>query len=255
MTVELAIFPTPQATADALAASIITTLAELLSSQPLAHLVLTGGTMGIKTLESVAASPEAAGLEWDRVHVWWGDERWVSSDSADRNDKQAAEALLSKIPLAAKNVHRPPSTEWGDNLDAAALAYGEEMYQFGGKPKTTPEFDILLLGVGPDGHVASLFPGLAQVYDKEQGAVPVYDSPKPPSERISMTLPTINRAKRVWFVAAGTDKATAVHLALRGLWFVDLPASGAKGTLETRWFVDEDAASELDDELKSEYDE
>ncbi len=254
LTIELSVFPNKELTAGALAESIVDSLAAILLEQDEAHIVLTGGTMGIATLEAVATLPTVASVAWDRVHVWWGDERWVAADSEDRNDKQAEDALLSGLPLDRAKVHRVPSTtDFSDDLDDAALAYGQEMYRASGEEGTTPEFDILLLGIGPDGHIASLFPGRAQVYDKVQGAVPVYDSPKPPPERISMTLPTINRAKRIWFVAGGADKATAVHLALRGLWFVDLPASGAKGTLETRWFIDESAASELDDEIRAEY--
>lgn len=253
MTTGLSVFSTPEATADALATAIVDTLADVLAAQSEAHLVLTGGTMGIKALESIAALPKTEELPWERVHIWWGDERWVAADSPDRNDKQADDALLTGLALRPENIHRMPSTDCGDDLDEAALSYGEVLHRAEGSSKKTPEFDILLLGIGPDGHIASLFPGRAQVYDKQQGAVPVYDSPKPPPERISMTLPTINRAKRIWLVAAGSNKATAVHLALRGLWFVDLPASGARGTIETRWFVDSEAASELDDELRSDY--
>lgn len=255
MNTRLSIYGSPAETASALADDVVSTLAATLDEKEAAHLVLTGGTMGIRALAAVAEHPASSALDWGRVHIWWGDERWVPADSDDRNDKQAAAALLDAIPLDPDKVHRMPSADAGADLDDAALAYGRELYTESGTAGSAPEFDVLLLGIGPDGHIASLFPGRAQVYDKAQGAVPVYDSPKLPPERISLTLPTINRARRVWFVAAGTDKATAVHMAFRGLWFVDLPASGAKGSLETRWFVDEAAASELDDDIREEFSE
>lgn len=252
----LTVFTDPEGAAQAVAETFIETLSDALAHQDYAHVVLTGGSMGIRSLEAIAAHPRLLDLDWSRVHIWWGDERWVPAESEDRNDKQADDALLSRLPLNPDKIHRMPAAGAGIDLDQAALSYADELYRVhGGTARRTPEFDILLLGVGPDGHIASLFPGHAQVYDKAEGAVPVYDSPKPPAERISLTLPTINRAKHVWFVAAGPDKATAVHLALRGLWFVDLPASGAKGTLSTRWFVDELAAAELDDDLRAEYEE
>lgn len=241
----LSIHSSPEETAGALASRIVDRLAAALQERDHAHLVLTGGRMGIQTLASLAGLAEAHQLDWGRVHIWWGDERWVLPDSPERNDLQARQALLDILPLSPANIHPMPASDCGLTLDDAALLYGRELASID-PTEPTPLFDVLLLGIGPDGHIASLFPGFAQVYDTAVGAVPVYDSPKPPPERISLTLPAINRARNIYFVAAGTDKATAVHLALRGLWYVDLPASGAKGTDDTVWFLDRDAAGELD---------
>lgn len=228
---------------------------ELLESQETVHVVLTGGTVGTGTLAAVSASKDRDRVDWSRVHLWWGDERWVARDDAERNELQAREALLETLlalperGLVADHVHGYPAPEDGIGLDDAAVRYADELRRFARPGEDHPRFDITFLGVGPDGHVASLFPERAEVSVTDTSVVPVRNSPKPPAERLSLTRPAINSSVRVWLVLAGTDKASALGLALAGASYNEVPAAGAKGRKRTVFFVDQDAAAEVPDSL------
>ena len=117
------------------------------------------------------------------------------------------------------------------------------------EPSSLPRLDVVLLGVGPDAHIASLFPEQAGIREKDRTVVGVRNSPKPPPLRISLTLPAINTAAEVWMVVAGEDKAGAVGLALAGANPVQVPASGPRGTSRTLWLIDENAASRVPQQL------
>ncbi len=229
-------------------------VAELLATQELVHVVLTGGTVGIALLRPLDEKNE---LDWSRIHVWWGDERWVPEGHADRNEGQATEALLKRLDIPAENIHRFPASDAGLTLDQAARAYQAELEGFAPALKRadflgatynesdvfrTPVFDITFLGVGPDGHVASLFPGLGGVLAKNAAVIAVRDSPKPPAERLSLTLPVINGSARVWVVAAGADKAEAVEAAMSAAGASTAPVSAVQGVVETVFFTDAAAA-------------
>jgi 6-phosphogluconolactonase len=138
-------------------------------------------------------------------------------------------------------------------VEAAARAY-EEILLSRRRPEdrgVAPSFDICLLGVGEDGHVASLFPGSPAVYETERAAVGVRGSPKPPPTRISLTLPAIRCAAEVWLIVSGSRKAAAVAMALGGAGEVQLPAAGARGRRRTLWLLDRAAAAKLPAELLS----
>jgi 6-phosphogluconolactonase len=217
-------------------------LSELLQIQPAVHLVLTGGTVGIAMLEPLDSEHA---LDWSRIHLWWGDERFVAADSPDRNEGQAQRAMIHRLPIPAQNVHRMPASDAGLSLDDAAAAYAGELAAFARGGASAPAFDVLILGIGPDAHVASLFPGHPGVNDRSAAAIAVRNSPKPPPERVSLSLETINVAQRVWVIAAGADKAEAVEAAFTASDAVVAPASAVEGTLETIFFTDEAAASLL----------
>ena len=205
------------------------------------HVVLTGGTVGIALLRDI--DPEGNAVDWTNVHVWWGDERFVDSHSAERNDGQATEALLDRISIPAENIHRMPSSDDGLTLEEGARRYADELSEFYGAD--FPQFDLVLLGVGPDAHVASLFPGLPGISVLGQTVIAVGNSPKPPTERISLTLPSINASRRVWVVAAGADKAEAIHSATTSQNPTLAPVSAVSGSEQTRLYVDRLAASKL----------
>lgn len=209
-----------------------------------AHIVLTGGGTGIGLLERVAQ--RGGEIDWSTVHVYWGDERFVPHDDAERNDKQAREALLDHVDIPAANVHPMAASdgEFGDALDAAAEAYAQALTEAAGSAPT-PEFDVHLLGMGGEGHINSLFPDTAAVRETERFVVGVTDSPKPPPRRITLTLPAIQRSRQVWLVVSGSAKADAVAAAVGGADPVDIPAAGAVGTEATVWLLDEDAAAKL----------
>jgi 6-phosphogluconolactonase len=246
----------------AIAARLITKLVDLQDKHGEATVVLTGGTMGIGSLKAVAESPAAPAVDWSKVNFWWGDERFVGRDDADRNARQAQEALLSQINVDPARVHVPGSTDDFETPEEAAADYARRLAEAAAaehaadmsddrpaEPGALPRLDIVLLGVGPDAHVASLFPEQAGIREKALTVVGVRNSPKPPPERISFTLPTINTANEVWMVVAGDDKAGAVGLALAGANPVQVPASGPRGRLQTLWLIDEEAASRVPEQL------
>jgi 6-phosphogluconolactonase len=218
------------------------TVCGLLREQPVVHVVLTGGTVGIAMLEPIDTNHK---LDWSRIHLWWGDERFVASGNPDRNEGQAQRALIHRLPIPPENIHRMASTDAGLSLDQAAASYAEELASFAKPGDAAPAFDVLILGIGPDAHVASLFPGHAGVTDNTAAAIAVRNSPKPPPERVSLALTTINKAQRVWVVAAGADKAEAVDAAFAASNASAAPASAVEGTLETIFFTDEAAAAEV----------
>lgn len=210
-----------------------------------ALIVLTGGGNGIGMLHRLG--DHAARIDWTKVHLFFGDERFVPSDDDDRNDKQAREALLGRIDIPADNVHAMPASDgaYGDDLDAAASAYQQVLADNAEPGQSAPRFDVHLLGMGPEGHVNSLFPDSAAVREPVRLVVGVTDSPKPPPRRITLTLPAIRLSRQVWLVVAGAAKAEAVAAAIAGADPVAVPAAGAIGREETLWLLDEAAASRL----------
>jgi 6-phosphogluconolactonase len=220
-----------------------------------ATVVLTGGTLGINTLKAIAAEPSRTDVDWSRVNFWWGDERFVAKNSPDRNELQARQALLDLVEVDESRVHPFGSADEYATPFEAADAYADELREAArleagdGAQMPVPTFDVLLLGVGPDAHIASLFPEMAGIREEERTVVGVENSPKPPPERVSLTLPAINSAAEIWLVVAGDDKAGAVGLALAGAGPVQVPAAGPKGRQETLWMLDQAAASQLPDSL------
>jgi 6-phosphogluconolactonase len=243
------VHPDKEALAASVAARFITKTVDILDDLDYANVVLTGGTMGLATLAAVNASPARDTIDWSRVSFWWGDERWVPRDSDDRNEKQAREALLDHIRVPAENIHAFPAEGEGLELDEAAAAYAAELSEHAPDGAGAPRFDITFLGVGPDGHIASLFPGLAGIRETERSVVAVRDSPKPPPQRLSLTRPVLNASDRIWLVLAGADKASALGLALAGATYTEVPVAGAKGRKRTVFFVDKDAAAEVPEYL------
>lgn len=349
-------------TRDALAADAVTRILDIiehvLSERTIAHISLTGGTMGIATLKAWAENERVKDIDWSRVHFWFSDERYVPERSPERNDGQAIEALLAPLlshGLVVGNVHRMGPSDIFTGLEAAAEHYAFEMRDYAGSApavsvqmpegatelplagghgggaghehggsggcgcggggcgssapeqsieETTledfdaaaeaaepaggcgcggggcgcggggcgggggggqwpaPVFDITLLGMGPDGHIASLFPGRKQVLlgtglpeDPVEGGkavtVMVSDSPKPPAERVSVTLPIINNSRHVFFLITGEDKQDATSRLLAGAkldaedlnaqLLLETPAVGARGKKQTLIFATEES--------------
>ena len=236
--------------ARAVAARLITRVVDAQSAHGAAHVVLTGGGMGTAVLAEVAASRARDAVDWARLHVWWGDERFVPAGHPDRNDVAARAALLDAVALRSAHVHAMPSlgdpAGDGDGPEDAALRYAAELAA-ASRPEDhgpVPAFDVLMLGVGEDGHVASLFPGMPALFD-ERAVVGVRGAPKPPPNRLSLTFGAIGSAHEVWLITAGAGKAAAVNLALSGAGPVEIPAAGAHGRQRTLWLLDDAAASQL----------
>jgi 6-phosphogluconolactonase len=204
------------------AEAIVARITELLVEQAEVNLVVTGGTVGILTL----AKLREIACDWSRVHIWWGDERFVEKNSPDRNEVQARNAWLEHVVVPAENIHPFPASDEGLSLDEAAQAFRSVV--------AGVRFDILLLGIGPDGHIASLFPGHSA---PGEFVVAEHDSPKPPPQRLSLSYEAINTAREVWFTVAGADKQNAVSVAF-GDDPESLPVGRVRGTERTIWFVD-----------------
>lgn len=235
MTRQVVVYPDAAAVAEATAARLLVTVADTLAVKERADIVLTGGSVGIATLRAVAASPLTEAIDWAAVHVWWGDERFVPAGHEDRNEVQAQEALLSQLPLLEENIHRMGSADAFTSAESAAADYHDTMTRAG-----SPRWDILMLGLGPDGHVASLFPDHAGFAQPGANVLAIHDSPKPPPTRVSLALGAINRAKQVWVVAAGAEKADAVRRCLEG--DTRLPGAAVAGSHATLWLIDVAAA-------------
>lgn len=214
----------------------------------IARVVLTGGGAGIGVLRRLAELHAAADeqsdsfpaqrVDWSRVHVFFGDERNVPVDHEDSNEGQAREALLTPVGVPEDNIHGYDLGETA--MDVSAEAYTSALAEF------APQgFDLHLLGVGPEGHINTLFPHHAATAETERLVVPVYDSPKPPPERVTLTLPAVARAQRVWLLVSGAEKAEAAGHVARGAEPADWPAAGANGLEETILWVSEDAATQI----------
>ncbi|MBT2397781.1 6-phosphogluconolactonase [Streptomyces sp. ISL-100] len=235
--------------AQAAAARLITKLVDAQATRGSASVVLTGGRNGNGLLAALASSSARDAVDWSRLDLWWGDERFLPAGDPERNYTQACEALLDSVPLDPARVHAMPASDgrFGDDADAAAAAYAEELALASGSEDhgPVPTFDVLMLGVGPDTHVASLFPELPAVRETDRMVVGVHGAPKPPPTRITLTLPAIRAAREVWLLAAGEDKAKAAAIALSGAGEIQAPAAGAYGRRRTLWLLDDAAASQL----------
>jgi 6-phosphogluconolactonase len=238
--------------AKAAAARLVTRLVDAQAASAAAALVLTGGGIGTAILAELAAAPALGAVDWRHLDIWWGDERFLPSGHPERNEAAAEQALLRHVDTDPQRVHRMAGTDGpdGDDPEAAAARYAAQLHE-ATRPEDhgpVPSFDVLLLGIGPDAHVASLFPGMPALYD-ERPVVAVRGAPKPPPTRLSLTLPAIRCARDVWILAAGQEKARAVRLALSGSGPVQVPAAGARGRQRTLFLLDKAAASQLPPQL------
>ena len=238
-------FPDSDALVAAASERLIGVIGAAVVARDRALIVLTGGGNGIGILRQLGKHQQQ--IDWSKVHVFWGDERYVPENDDERNDKQAREALLDHVDIPARNVHPMPASdgEFDSDLAAAALAY-EQLLAANAEPgEAAPAFDVHLLGGGPEGHVNSLFPDTPAVREKNRLVVGVEDSPKPPPRRITLTLPAIQRSREVWLMVSGSAKADAVAAAVGGADPVAVPAAGAVGREQTVWLLDNEAAAKL----------
>jgi 6-phosphogluconolactonase len=250
---DIAVHANPDVLAAAVAARLVTKLVDLQAAGTTPKIVLTGGGTGIAVLEQLRASVARGAVDWGKVEFYWGDERFLPPGDPERNDTQAREALLDHVPVDEAKVF-PMGADTGtgpSGAEAAAEAYAEVLRK-AARPEDhgpVPSFDVLMLGMGGEGHTASIFPHSPAVYETERTVVAVHGCPKPPPTRVSLTLPAIRRAAEVWIMTTGDAKAAAVAMALGGAGEVAIPAAGAQGRRRTRWLLDRAAAAKLPRDL------
>jgi len=238
---EIVVQPSVELTAAVIAQRLIGELAGQASQPGPIHISVTGGGLGGAIWPVLAAQ---CGADWSRVHVWFSDERFVTLTSPERNDRpvlDAAAQLGFKIHcVAGKGILA--------TAEQAAAAYADELRAWStadAEKVAAPLFAISILGIGPDGHVASLFPGRPEVTQEFGTVIAVHGAPKPPPERVSFTRPMLQHCGQLWMIAAGAEKTSAVGRALHGDDPSRTPAAGLHGLDRTLWFVDEALAAGL----------
>jgi len=243
--VEIRTLTTPQELFDAAAEEVVRATNEAVTHRRRFTIALSGGSTP-KSLYNLLATNARATLPWDRMFFFWSDERHVPPTDPDSNYRMANEAMLAKIPVAAANIFRVPAEN--PDADAAAQAYEQTMQKFFElKPGEFPRFDLILLGLGPDGHTASLFPETAGLNEKSRLVIANWVE-KFKTSRITFTSPVLNAARNVAFLVSGTDKAPALHAVLED---EAAPANRYPAKLvrpsdgKLAWFVDRAAASQL----------
>ena len=229
---EVLAFATADDVADAAAFLFVNLAAQAVRERGAFYVALAGGTTPLSCYRLLSAPPISSRVDWEKTHIFFGDERCVPEGHPDRNDDAAAAALLNHVSIPGKNIHRIPATE----RDGAERYESEIRGAFSifspSSDKGVPRFDLVFLGMGPDGHTASLFPGSASLGEAQRLVLRVDDAPKPPASRVTFTLPLVNAARHVALLVTGKDKATALSRVL--LEDAALPAARvrpASGTL------------------------
>jgi 6-phosphogluconolactonase len=240
---EIRILTTPQELFAAAAEEVVRVATQSVGERGRFTIALSGGSTP-RSLFNLLASNAKASLPWDRTFFFWSDERHVGPDDPDSNYHMANQAMLSKVPVPAGNVFRIPA----ENPDAAAAAqaYEQTLRKFFQMESGVPMFDLILLGMGPDGHTASLFPGTAALQEKSKLVVANWVE-KLKTHRLSFTLPLINTAREVAFLVGGMDKASVLKTVLEenapGEQYPSKLVNPTQGKLI--WFIDRAAASGL----------
>ncbi len=237
-----------EALAESVAGMLATTIVERQAAGGIASVVLTGGGIGTAVLAALRHSAAADAVDWAALDLWWGDERYLPAGDPERNETGARAALLDHVPLDPARVHPIAGPDHATDAEDAAAQYAAHLARHVQAPVhgAAPVFDVVLLGLGPDTHVASLFPEQPALHETERTVVAVHGSPKPPPVRVSLTLPAINAAREVWVLASGTGKADAVRLALDpAAGPVQVPAAGVRGRERTCFLLDREAAAAL----------
>jgi len=204
------VFASPEKLSVGVAAHISQLASNAIQAQGRFSAALSGGSTPRSVYRLLAGQPSSNSLDWKRIHLFWGDERWVPDDHPDSNYQMVREALLDQIDIPEKNIHPVPVEH---SLERAATIYENTLKAFFDGPtrrETNPStFDLVLLGLGADGHTASLFPGSSALLEPDRLVVPVEHSQPPPPlvPRITLTLPAINASAQVTFIVAGRDKS------------------------------------------------
>lgn len=217
---------------------LVSRLEELNTPEHRAQLCLTGGRIANRVYDKVAELLALSELSAGNVELWWGDDNFLPTDAPERHAGEALAALAGQMRIDASLVHPMPAAAGSVTLEIAASNYAAELGD--------TVFDICLLGLGQDGHIASLFPEQTGPLATSALVTAVSNAPEPPTERLSLTLNAINRSQEVWFIVSGEAKAEAVAAALQPDTDGGLPlAAQAAGVQQTLWLLDGPAAAKL----------
>ncbi len=237
----LQIFPTTQELGQSAAALVAQLSAEAIAGRGRFIVALSGGSLPKLLGPALAADSQ---INWSAWHICWADERCVPQTYPDSNYSVAKEYLFDHVPIPPSQIYNPNTSFTPTETATTYQATLAQLFASSPHPVTLPRFDLILLGMGEDGHTASLFPGHPVLQETERWAAPIFDSPKPPPERITLTLPVLNNARQVAFITTGASKADILPQVLKT--GSTLPAhlvQPASGKLD--WFVDETAARYL----------
>ena len=238
---EIVIVPDPQELAREAAQRFAGLVGDAAASRGRFSVALSGGSTPEALYRLLAEEPYREQIPWDKVHLFWGDERCVPPDDPGSNYWLASDVLLGQVPIPAGNIHRVPGEL---EPDAAARAYERDLNDYFCGPRT--RFDLVLLGIGSDGHTASLFPGSTSLWETKHLVLAVeahYENR--PASRVTLTLPAINSARHVWFLVTGSAKAGIVQAVLKG-GGENLPAQQICPTAGVlTWLLDAGAAGKL----------
>jgi len=238
-------FPDAEAVSQAAAEEFVRCAGEAIAARDRFTVALSGGSTPKRLFQILAAAPFVSQVDWNHVEVFWGDERSVPPDHPDSNYRMAREALLARVPIPADQVHRIEAER--SDREAAAREYQATLARaFDVSPEgEPPALDLVLLGMGPDAHTASLFPHTTALGETTHWVVVNY-VPKFATDRVTLTVPVINRAREVLFLIAGPDKAAPLREVLEGGQdTARLPSQLIKPAGKLLWFVDRLAAAHL----------
>ncbi len=223
--------------ADVVARRLLGRVVDLQGKRGVVHVCLTGGRTANKMYERFAELVPESNLDASKLQLWWGDERFIPATDAERNSLQAVARLARTVHIKSADIHMMPAQDGRADSHQCAAEYETELGD--------TIFDVTLVGIGPDGHVGSIFPDHPSFDATSRRVVGVTDAPKPPSERISLTISAMNRSDEIWIITTGGSKADAVARSLAG--DPSLPASHLEARQATYWFLDAEASAGLPD--------
>ncbi len=236
----LRIFPDAHALSRAAAQTVVSAAQQAVRQRGIFRLALSGGSTPRGLYRALSESPWREALPWAHTHLFWGDERCRPPDHPESNYRLVHETLLASLALSTEQIHPIPCQ--GNNPQQAAAAYQRELEAHFGGP---PAFDLALLGLGQDGHTASLFPGSPALTVHDRWAVAVHAPQLPTPWRVSLTLPALNRARQALFLVSGAGKAEIVRAVLQGPPG-RFPAQAVRPRETLLWYLDAAAAARLD---------
>ncbi len=241
---EVMVYTDAEELAQAAAAHFASITVDAVNTRGRAFVALSGGSTPRRMGELLANRPFREIVPWSNIEIFWGDERWVPLDSDESNAGVAKRTLLDHVPIEPSRIN-PMPTDVADP-DIAATMYSAQLRTVFGVVDEVPAFDLIFLGMGDDGHTASLFPGMAALHEERELAVAHY-VPKLDAHRLTLTPPVLNAGREVIFLVGGISKASTLARVLTGPERVDdLPAQVVRPSSgRLRWLIDEAAAVEL----------